>query len=79
MVAEIAGGLVRGGAAGRLGLLAAAAASAAAASVFTVSVQLDENFTVSDPKNLFPYLKNRQLRKRPHLIIIRKTIKDRQK
>ena len=32
VVAEFAGGLVRGGAAGRLGLLAAAAASAAAAS-----------------------------------------------
>jgi hypothetical protein len=29
------------------------------------SVQLDENFTVSHPKNLFPYLKNKQLRKRP--------------
>jgi hypothetical protein len=30
------------------------------------SVQLDENFTVSDPKNLFPDLKNKQLRKSPH-------------
>jgi hypothetical protein len=31
------------------------------------SVQLDENFTVSvsDPKNLFPNLKNKQLRKGP--------------
>ena len=36
-MAEIAGGLVRGGAAGRLGLLAAAAASAAAASAAAAS------------------------------------------